>query len=202
MTEASVGSDQGPVPETTLPPSWLGAARTGTGHFAFEEDTRPWNWLELDRKAGSVLWRLLIDFVEFFNHRYGERPELRIPPCWAEHGPVVEEVTTLWWTRWQAFESAHASIGGAQYWHTYTVPGFFDRIGRWIGTDRLERCRQGLHEDRGEPYAGSEGEWTRRVERIALADTSLRALHHTTRSSNDQRTSGEQQLPIPFLDRA
>ena len=184
-----------------LGPSWLGAARVGVAPFAFEDNTRPWNWLELDRTAAAQLWRILSEFVAFFNARYGERPDLRIPPCWAEHGPLVEEITTLWWARWQAFESAHASVGGAQYWHTYTVPGFFERMTRWLGADRLERCRQGRHERRPDSEHPEQPASTITHEEVATADIALRQERGGRSTVVPAADPGAQRLPIPFLER-
>jgi len=185
---------------TVLGSSWQGAARTGVAPFAFEENTRPWNWLELDRTAAAQLWRILGEFVSFFNARYGERPELRIPPCWAEHGSLVEEITTLWWARWQAFESAHASVGGAQYWHTYTVPGFFERMARWLGLDQLERCRQGRHEARSDGIGASSVQQCDTAAHLIAADLELRA-ERGGRPAAMTHDPGAQRLPIPFLER-
>jgi len=184
-----------------LGPSWRGAAREGVAPFAFEENTRPWNWLELDRTAAAQLWRILIEFVAFFNARYGERADLRIPPCWAEHGPLVEEITTLWWARWQAFESAHASVGGAQYWHTYTAPGFFERMTRWLGPDRLERCRQGRHEELPDAERLQEPVTKVTPEDITAADLALREERGGRSTAPPVADPGAQRLPIPFLER-
>jgi hypothetical protein len=189
------------TPTGSLGPSWLGDARTGVAPFAFEDNTRPWNWLELDRTAASQLWRILGEFVAFFNARYGERPELRIPPCWAEHGPLVEEITTLWWARWQAFESAHASVGGSQYWHTYTVPGFFERMTRWLGPDRLERCRQGRHEQRPDAERPQESASGITPNDVAAADIALREERGGRSTAGPVPDPSAQRLPIPFLER-
>ena len=95
-----------------------------------------------------MVWRLLGDFVAFVNRRYVERAEQTIPPCWAEHGALVEELTTLCWARWHAFEGEEGTVGGAQFWHSYTLPMFLERMGRWLGPDRLVKCQNGKHEDR------------------------------------------------------
>jgi hypothetical protein len=201
MTTTEAPLDHAPVDRapTTLPAAWDGAARTGVGPFAFPDDIRPWNWLELDTASATQLWRILSEFVAFFNARYGERSELRIPPCWAEHGPVVEELTTLWWARWQAFESAHASIGGAQYWHTYSVPAFFERLGRWLGADRLERCRQGLHEEGSEPPPNTEE--VRTTDALRDLDLAQREERRGAGVLAQPTDPNVQQLPIPFLER-
>ncbi len=47
-----------------------------------------------------------------------------MPPRWAAHGALVEELTTLMWARWPAFEGPAATPEAAQTWHTYYLPGF------------------------------------------------------------------------------
>jgi hypothetical protein len=120
------------------------------------------------------LWQILEEFVGFLNHRYVERAEQRVPPCWAEHGALVEELTTLYWARWQAFESRDGSVGGAQFFHSQTLPGFLDRMTRWISPDRLRKCQAGRHEPRvlDEPVEASA--WEFRRHEIAAADLALR----------------------------
>ena len=98
-----------------------------------------------------------------------ERPEQRIPPCWAEHGALVEELTTLFWARWHAFESPHASIGGAQYWHSYTLPSFYERMRGWLGTG-LVACQHGHHRDVEDRPVGTARAWELRTEVIASLD--------------------------------
>ena len=114
------------------------------------------------------------EFVAFLNRRYVERAEQRVPPCWAEHGALVEELTTLYLARWQAFESRDGSVGGAQFFHSQTLPGFLDRMTRWISPDRLRKCQAGRHEPRvlDEPVEASA--WEFRRHEIAAADLALR----------------------------
>ena len=119
-----------------LPSCWRDAARALSG-TPFRDDVRPWNWLELDEHEAEKLWGYLEAFVAYFNARYGERAAHRIPPCWVLHGPIVEELTTLCFARWQAFSSIHASIGGAQYFHAYSLPSFYERLRFWLGSDLL-----------------------------------------------------------------
>jgi hypothetical protein len=159
-----------------LPPAWTFDARGTFEPWQFEAGVRPWNWAELTPGDANQLWVVLEEFVSFFNQRYVERMEQRIPPCWAEHGALVEELTTLCFARWQAYHSDHASIGGALYWHQYSVPGFIDRMARWIGPDRLERCRQGHHEPptETEPPAGLR--WEHRRSLIAASDIEQREV--------------------------
>ena len=84
-----------PAERDEVPRCWTGEARGFAGSFSFSSATRPWNWMELDAEDADKLFALLSGFVAYFNARYADRPEQRIPPCWAEHGVLVEELTTL-----------------------------------------------------------------------------------------------------------
>jgi hypothetical protein len=155
-----------------LPRAWRFDARSME---AFELVTpRPWNWLELDDVDAAQLWRILEEFVTYFNARYVERAEQLVPPCWAFHGALVEELTTLCWARYHAFESGAGSVGGAQFWHTYSTPGFIDRMTRWVGPDRLRKCQAGKHEEVDVPEPTNALEWEAERRRIARDDGDLR----------------------------
>ena len=62
------------------------------------------------------------------------------------HGALVEELTTLMWSRWAAFSGPDASVDAAQTWHTYTLPAFLNRLAFWIGPQTLPDCRAGNHQ--------------------------------------------------------
>ncbi len=64
------------------------------------------------------------EFVAYLNARYAWGTEHTMPPRWAAHGALVEELTTLMWARWSAFEGPAATPEAAQTWHTYYLPGF------------------------------------------------------------------------------
>lgn len=130
---------------SSLPLAWSFEARS---REEFEmASARPWNWLELDPDDAARLWPALAEFVVYLNARYIERAEQLIPPCWAEHGALAEELTTLYWARFHAFESEIGTIGGAQFWHNYSLPMFLQRMPRWLGSDRLRKCQSGNHEE-------------------------------------------------------
>jgi hypothetical protein len=169
-----------------LPPPWTFEARVPI-RFVLPESRRPWSWLDLDGDQASILWRALGEFVDYLNRRYLERAEHRVPPCWAEHGPLVEELTSLFFARWHAFESPDGSIGGAQFFHTYTLPGFIDRMGRWIGPDRLRRCQAGRHEDRVVEEPAQSCDWELRRSQIERADVNLRRSGTRVRSAGPWR---------------
>jgi hypothetical protein len=104
-----------------------------------------WNWVHRQNFNEEQMGGFLVEFVEYFNHRYAWTPEHTIPPCWERHGALIEEITTLMWTRWTAFQSPHGTADAAQSWHTYYLPGFLDRVNRWLGSAAAE-CRSGHHE--------------------------------------------------------
>ena len=105
----------------------------------------PWNWANRASEDEAILADIARQFVAYFNHRYAWTTEHLIPLCWARHGALVEEVTTLMWSRWSAFESAEATPEAAEAWHTYTLPGFLARVDMWLGSAGAE-CRSGNHE--------------------------------------------------------
>lgn len=184
-----------PEDRDEVPRCWSGEARGYEGDFRFSSAVRPWNWMELDADDADSLFSLLSGFVGYFNARYAERPEMTIPPCWTEHGCLVEELTTLFWARWHAFESPHGSIGGAQYWHSYTLPSFYERMTRWLG-DNLVGCQQGGHRDleyRPVPTARS---WELRAEIIS----SLDYVRRSAAASGAEGEANSAGIVVEFLD--
>ena len=193
LPETSIANSL-PADRDWIPDCWTGEAREIPGTCRFGENVKPWNWLELDAAEAEKLWSLLIGFVAFFNKRYGERPDTRIPPCWAEHGPLVEELTTLMFARWHAFESPQGSVGGAQYWHSYTLPAFFHRLRDWLGDDLLT-CQQGRHRNRDEPEPSSNFSWAERSRFIAKIDA-VRRGHSCEVLNPEDNVRG---VEIPYL---
>lgn len=192
-------TEDGPEYRDWIPNCWSGEARSIPGAYRFGEGVRPWNWLELERSDAERLWSLLFGFVEFFNARYGEQVDKRIPPCWVEHGPLVEELTTLVFARWHSFESPHASVGGAQYWHSYTLPSFYDRVREWLGDDLLA-CQQGRHRDLDDTRSSEDRGWLARGLTVSDLDSALRTAD---RDENDRSLADVPHgIEIPFLDGA
>jgi hypothetical protein len=72
-------------------------------------DGNGWNWVNRRDRDATLLAGLLEEFVEYFNGRYAWPTEHVFPPCWAFHGALVEEITTLMWSRWSAFEAPGTS---------------------------------------------------------------------------------------------
>ncbi len=185
-----------PAERDEVPRCWTGEARGLAGRFSFSSSTRPWNWMELDAEDADQLFALLSGFVSYFNARYGERPEQRIPPCWAEHGALVEELTTLFWARWHAFESPHGSIGGAQYWHSYTLPSFYEHMRGWLGSG-LVSCEHGYHRDVEDRPVATARAWELRTEAIA----SLDFVRRTADAGSTTEADDDKGIVVAFLDR-
>jgi hypothetical protein len=104
-----------------------------------------WNWVDRHGDEAATMAELLHGLVAYFNDRYAWTADHLIPVCWARHGALVEEITTLMWSRWSAFESPDATAEAARSWHTYYLPGFLARVNTWLGSAGPE-CRAGHHE--------------------------------------------------------
>jgi hypothetical protein len=109
-------------------------------------DRNGWNWVKREGRDAAALAGLVEEFVEYFNARYAWTTEHLIPPCWTLHGALIEEITTLMWSRWSAFESEDGTPEAAETWHTYYLPGFLARVNSWLGNHAAAECRSGNHE--------------------------------------------------------
>ena len=94
--------------------------------------------------VAEAMWKALEGFVVFLDSRYAWTADQLLPACWAEHGAIVEELTTLYWARVNAFEGPKPMAELAQAWHHQTLPGFYQRLRLWLGDRGLE-CRAGQH---------------------------------------------------------
>ena len=104
----------------------------------------PWDWAGMSPEAAEAMWSTLEEFVVFLDARYAWSADQLLPACWAEHGALVEELTTLYWSRVNAFEGPKPMVELAQTWHSQTLPGFYQRLRTWLG-DRGGECRAGQH---------------------------------------------------------
>ncbi len=104
-----------------------------------------WDWANQDDAEAIDLADALDRFVNYFNHRYPWTREQTIPPCWAQHGALIEELTSLMWSRWAAFQGPLAAPDAAQTWHTTYLPLFAARMTTWIGVEAAADCRSGHH---------------------------------------------------------
>lgn len=112
------------------------------------EDDRPvpWDWADQTASDAVELGQALVEFVRYLNGRYAWNAEHTIPPCWARHGALIEELTTLMWSRWAAFQGPLASPDAAQTWHTSHLPLALQRVTYWLGPGNALDCRNGRHQ--------------------------------------------------------
>ena len=75
----------------TLPACWRDAARALSG-TPFREDVRPWSWLKLNEHEAEKLWATSTTSSPTSTPATASAP---YAACWALHGPIVEEPTTL-----------------------------------------------------------------------------------------------------------
>lgn len=87
---------------------------------------RPWCWRDLGPKAAEELWAQLIEWVDWLRSRYPLAK--KIPPCWAEHPEIVEELTALWLAWHGAYVDSNASMTAAVEWHDHWLPGLLHRL--------------------------------------------------------------------------
>ncbi len=109
------------------------------------EESCPWDWAGCTGDGATQRAEQLGEFVAYLNARYAWGTQHTVPPCWAAHGALVEELTTLMWARWSAFEGPAATPEAAQVWHTYYLPGFMARLTTWVGRQALAECQAGDH---------------------------------------------------------
>jgi hypothetical protein len=85
-----------------------------------------WCWRDLGPRAEEELWKELASWVGWIRARY---PLARkIPPCWAEHPEIVEELTALWLAWQYAYVERGAPLTAAADWHDRWLPGVLYRL--------------------------------------------------------------------------
>jgi hypothetical protein len=101
-----------------------------------------WCWRNLDEDSKEQLWIQLRGWVDWLRGRYPLAK--RVPPCWAEHPEVVEELTALWLAWHAAYETENPPLTAPADWHDRWLPGLLTRLEH--GALALP-CRNN-HEDR------------------------------------------------------
>jgi len=105
------------------------------------DDTRPaasWLLLSDPDKAEA----LLEDLVQWLDAVYLRYPGVQLPPCWAWHPWVIEE---LWWLRTAHADAYAARVWGAHagMWHDQQRPRVVERIQKALGSCDLGKHRPG-----------------------------------------------------------
>ena len=109
----------------TLPDEW--------DHEAADRDTGMLgvtvvNWRTLNDQDAPPAWKQLGDWVDWFTRRYNI-PARKIPPCWYQHGPLVEELSALhtaWLVSFDTMDAGYGPIG----WHE-RLAAALPRITTW-----------------------------------------------------------------------
>ncbi|MEU6131365.1 hypothetical protein ABZ805_19500 [Saccharopolyspora sp. NPDC047091] len=119
----------------------------------------------------SPLWTVR-NFVGWYNATFlgnPGSPARAIPPCWAEHPGLAEEVAVLAYSWRRANVGATANVRDAQLWLQQTRTGFAARLTDWVHAHCLDgrhrpvgaRCRPTrFAADAAEQHAISSGEET------------------------------------------
>jgi len=73
------------------------------------------SWRTLEDEDAPQVWTDLREWVIWFTHRYNLAPR-KIPPCWFQHGALVEELSALhtaWLVSYDSLDAGYGPIG----WH-------------------------------------------------------------------------------------
>lgn len=85
-----------------------------------------WSWRSLGPEAAGELSEQLDAWVNWVRHRYPLA--MKIPPCWADHPEIIEELTALWLAWQAAYEEPDPSLTAAADWHDRWLPGVLHRM--------------------------------------------------------------------------
>lgn len=91
--------------------------------------TTPWCWRDLSATDAEVLWRELGEWVGWLRSRYPIAEQL--PPCWAEHSELVEELTALHVVWNAAYRDPQAHATASAEFHDRWLPGVLARVKAW-----------------------------------------------------------------------
>jgi hypothetical protein len=112
--------------------------------YTAKNDIRPWTSTGLTTRERAAHLDLIMSWVDFLNATYTWTESQIIPPCWPVHPTLERELTTLYWTYYEAFEAEWATAPAAQVWHDRYLTGFHARLTYWTTVE----CRQGNHKAR------------------------------------------------------
>ena len=134
-------------------------------------EPQPVCWPRLDHDAAVGAWHGLDAWIRWCVGRYG-LDHRTIPPCWYQHGALVEELSALR-TGWQAAHSPTAPGNAPLEWHALFAMAR-QRLQDWVARSG---CRPDEHREQhgttwiDEPDAGFLAHVTGDVERRAPAHT-------------------------------
>ncbi|MHA6782768.1 hypothetical protein ACVGOW_17495 [Pseudonocardia saturnea] len=103
----------------------------------------PWSWSTLSPAEMSASAAVLDGFVASYNRTWAITDEQTVPPCWHRHPALAHDLATLAWAYYHAYRDPTATPDRALGFQSH-LPGFAERIDRWLGAERAE-CRAGRH---------------------------------------------------------
>jgi hypothetical protein len=103
----------------------------------------PFAWHTLDEHTQAHHALELAAWVDWLTTRYELHD--RIPPCWQQHGPLVEELTALW-CAWGAAYHEPSFGDSATRWHG-DLSMFFHRHDLYWKRTSIGGCRHDRHND-------------------------------------------------------
>lgn len=104
-------------------------------------EPQPVCWPRLDHDAALAAWHGLDSWIRWCVRRYGLDHRI-IPPCWYQHGALVEELSALR-TGWQAAHSPTAPGNAPLEWHALFAMTR-QRLQEWVARSG---CRPDEHRD-------------------------------------------------------
>ncbi|MBY4212632.1 hypothetical protein HQO27_01650 [Rhodococcus fascians] len=87
-----------------------------SGDETAELEPSRFTWRYLDTEQARQLWDELIDWTAWIRERY--ELEVKIPPCWYRHSPVVEELSALMAAWTDAYYRGDEYRDDLTAWHT------------------------------------------------------------------------------------
>jgi hypothetical protein len=75
-------------------------------------------WHAMTAAQRAANWTELVDWVVWLHDRYELAIEERLPPCWAEHPGLLEELWALKAWRAEIYAGSASAGQAARYWHT------------------------------------------------------------------------------------
>ena len=100
---------------------------------------RPIDWARLTEPHRSDQWATLEQWVQWLVSRYC-LDHREIPPCWAQHGDLVEELSALHTSHQSVYDPAGSPSGPAE-WHQI-LDNTRTRLQRWVARTG---CRPNEH---------------------------------------------------------
>lgn len=157
-------------------------------------DLYEWAWSidSMPPEYHDALSQVLVEWVIDYNRNFVVRESQLIPWCWPAHPGLAREIAATYAHWMHVFHSAGGSAEGATAFYDRTLPGFQDRVPRWLGAHG-DACRAGNH-------AGDWNSLTLKIEDVALrADETRKRLGEQIMPRLAATLSAPQEAPLPDI---